>query len=271
MILLAASPDIGFSHSVLIAPSRLALNRQRGARNKASAPPDESCLHGGGLLVPSYTATPARDFTGKPVMVWRCVNCEDCFDAQILANRRKNTEPTGLRARPGTGGPRPGPPPRLLSPCDDLQALIAKRAYELYSQRGCRDGSVLDDWLDAEREFSISSRRSDRAAQRGWFPTDSRPTESVDDHLNSLHGLSGLEHGTDEAFYQHGLGLHASYHYQDVWAVVAFEVSDLDTFVHKMKERAVSFVTEAFDTPVCRMAVIEDPDNNHITIHQRHA
>jgi hypothetical protein len=54
-------------------------------------------------------------------------------------------------------------------------------------------------------------------------------------------------------------------------AIIAFEVSDLDAFVHKMKERAVSFVTEAFDTPVCRMAVIEDPDGNHITIHKRHA
>jgi predicted enzyme related to lactoylglutathione lyase len=52
--------------------------------------------------------------------------------------------------------------------------------------------------------------------------------------------------------------------------VVAFEVSDLDAFVHKMKGRAVSFITEAFDTPVCRMAVIEDPDGNHITIHKRH-
>jgi predicted enzyme related to lactoylglutathione lyase len=37
-----------------------------------------------------------------------------------------------------------------------------------------------------------------------------------------------------------------------------------------MKERAVAFVTEAFATPVCRMAVIEDPDGNHITIHMRH-
>jgi len=54
-------------------------------------------------------------------------------------------------------------------------------------------------------------------------------------------------------------------------AVVALEVSDLDAFVHKLKERAVSFVTEAFDTPVCRMAVIEDPDGNHITIHKGHA
>lgn len=98
------------------------------------------------------------------------------------------------------------------------------------------------------------------------------------------------------AFYEHVLGLHPSSHYRDVWveydlgdstfaitttdmghtpgatgAVVAFEVSDLDGFIHKMKERAVSFVTEVFDTPVCRMAVIEDPDGNHITIHKRNA
>lgn len=40
-----------------------------------------------------------------------------------------------------------------LSPCDDLHVLIAKRAYELYSERGYRDGSALDDWLEAEREL----------------------------------------------------------------------------------------------------------------------
>ncbi len=39
-----------------------------------------------------------------------------------------------------------------LSPCDDLPSLIAKRAYDLYSERGYREGSALDDWLDAERE-----------------------------------------------------------------------------------------------------------------------
>jgi len=40
-----------------------------------------------------------------------------------------------------------------LSPCDDLPSLIAKRAYELYSERGYRDGSAVDDWLEAEREI----------------------------------------------------------------------------------------------------------------------
>lgn len=40
-----------------------------------------------------------------------------------------------------------------VSPCDDLHILIAKRAYELYSERGYRHGCALDDWLDAEREI----------------------------------------------------------------------------------------------------------------------
>ena len=40
-----------------------------------------------------------------------------------------------------------------LSPCEDPQARITRRAYELYCERGYRDGSALDDWLDAEREI----------------------------------------------------------------------------------------------------------------------
>jgi hypothetical protein len=40
-----------------------------------------------------------------------------------------------------------------VSPSDDSQARIAKRAYDLYLERGSRAGYALDDWLDAEREF----------------------------------------------------------------------------------------------------------------------
>jgi predicted enzyme related to lactoylglutathione lyase len=108
-----------------------------------------------------------------------------------------------------------------------------------------------------------------------------------------VYPVSNMERA--RAFYEHVLGLHVSSHYQDIWveydvagstfaitttdmghapgakgAVVAFEVSDFEAFILKLKERAVSFVTEAFNTPVCRMAVIEDQDDNHITIHKRH-
>jgi predicted enzyme related to lactoylglutathione lyase len=110
----------------------------------------------------------------------------------------------------------------------------------------------------------------------------------------TVYPVSNMERA--RAFYEHTLGLPVSYNYRDLWveyeiggstfaitttemghapgekgAVVAFEVSDMEAFVHKMKERAVSFVKEIFDTPVCRMAVIEDPDGNHITLHKRHA
>ncbi|GMV49370.1 DUF2934 domain-containing protein [Nitrospirales bacterium NOB] len=36
---------------------------------------------------------------------------------------------------------------------DELQALIAKRAYERYAEQGYRHGCALDDWLEAEREI----------------------------------------------------------------------------------------------------------------------
>jgi hypothetical protein len=34
---------------------------------------------------------------------------------------------------------------------DDLNALIAKKAYELYEKRGRKAGHTMDDWLEAER------------------------------------------------------------------------------------------------------------------------
>ena len=37
--------------------------------------------------------------------------------------------------------------------CEDLHERIQKRAYELHAMRGYREGSALDDWLQAEREI----------------------------------------------------------------------------------------------------------------------
>jgi len=36
---------------------------------------------------------------------------------------------------------------------EDLHARINHRAYELYLQRGSREGHAHEDWLDAEREI----------------------------------------------------------------------------------------------------------------------
>jgi len=45
------------------------------------------------------------------------------------------------------------PAGQLRSSNDDLHERIAIRAYELYAQRGWREGGALEDWLDAEREI----------------------------------------------------------------------------------------------------------------------
>jgi predicted enzyme related to lactoylglutathione lyase len=52
---------------------------------------------------------------------------------------------------------------------------------------------------------------------------------------------------------------------------VAFEVDDFDSTVGALRGGNVRFVHEPFETPVCRMAIISDPDGNSICIHQRHA
>jgi predicted enzyme related to lactoylglutathione lyase len=54
-------------------------------------------------------------------------------------------------------------------------------------------------------------------------------------------------------------------------ASVGFEVQDLDAFAEMLKARGAPFVLDIFSTPVCRMAVVEDPDRNHLVIHKRHA
>lgn len=50
--------------------------------------------------------------------------------------------------------------------------------------------------------------------------------------------------------------------------MVAFEVDDLDASVAGLKAGGVSIVMDIFETPVCRMAIVADPDGNKLTLHQ---
>jgi predicted enzyme related to lactoylglutathione lyase len=50
---------------------------------------------------------------------------------------------------------------------------------------------------------------------------------------------------------------------------VALEVEDLDAAVAQLRKHNVKFRTEPFATPVCRMAMIFDPEGNTICIHKR--
>ena len=40
----------------------------------------------------------------------------------------------------------------------ELPERIAKRAYDLYLERGCREGCDMEDWVDAERETLTLAR-----------------------------------------------------------------------------------------------------------------
>ena len=52
-------------------------------------------------------------------------------------------------------------------------------------------------------------------------------------------------------------------------AVLAFEVSDLDAEVARLHERGVKFRQEITETPVCRFAIVLDPDGSEVIIHKR--
>ena len=110
MTLLDGSPNIDSSLSAMTDTSRLAPDRDREVRHQAPAPSGGCCLRCGGLLVPSYTASLERDVTGTPVTLWRCVNCGDCVDHDILANRGKGSGSARVRARPPTGPQYTGRP-----------------------------------------------------------------------------------------------------------------------------------------------------------------
>jgi predicted enzyme related to lactoylglutathione lyase len=49
----------------------------------------------------------------------------------------------------------------------------------------------------------------------------------------------------------------------------ALEVEDFDAAIAHLKQHNVKFRTEQCQTPVCRMAMIFDPDGNTICIHRR--
>ena len=51
---------------------------------------------------------------------------------------------------------------------------------------------------------------------------------------------------------------------------VAFEVDDFDSSVTELRASNVKFIHEPFESPVCRMAIVADPDGNSIVIHKRH-
>lgn len=67
--------------------------------------------------------------------------------------RQQPTAPPEMQASEAEAPPATRVAIYPVRPCEDLHAQIQKRAYELHALRGYREGSALDDWLEAEREI----------------------------------------------------------------------------------------------------------------------
>ena len=52
---------------------------------------------------------------------------------------------------------------------------------------------------------------------------------------------------------------------------VALEVEDFDAAIAELKQDSILFKMEPMETPVCRLAMISDPDGNTLCIHKRKA
>jgi len=52
-------------------------------------------------------------------------------------------------------------------------------------------------------------------------------------------------------------------------AVLAFEVSDLDVWVARLRKLGTMFRREITETPVGRFAIVLDPDGSEFIIHKR--
>jgi predicted enzyme related to lactoylglutathione lyase len=54
----------------------------------------------------------------------------------------------------------------------------------------------------------------------------------------------------------------------DKGSSVALEMERFDETIAELKKAKVTFAAEAFETPCCHMAVIQDPDGNNLIIHK---
>ena len=67
--------------------------------------------------------------------------------AKTAGRKRATADPTSKRRE---RSPQPAQPPQLTVNDEELYEWVARKAYELYEQRGEEHGHDLDDWLAAE-------------------------------------------------------------------------------------------------------------------------
>jgi predicted enzyme related to lactoylglutathione lyase len=57
----------------------------------------------------------------------------------------------------------------------------------------------------------------------------------------------------------------------DQGTAIAFEVDDFENMNAELKKRGASYWLKPSETPICWMAIVQDPHGNKIVIHKRKA
>jgi predicted enzyme related to lactoylglutathione lyase len=67
------------------------------------------------------------------------------------------------------------------------------------------------------------------------------------------------------------IGSHESFKPSNDGPTLALEMENFEEAISHLKSREVKFQMDPIETPVCRMAIIQDPDGNKLLIHKRKA
>ena len=107
---------------------------------------------------------------------------------------------------------------------------------------------------------AIAVTDSERARKFYQETLELKPTMSVHDGMWVEYEIGGTTIG---------VGCHPDWKPARDGTSVAFEVADIDATIAKLKKEGVEFEREKFESPVCFMAVIHDPDGNRLLVHKR--
>jgi predicted enzyme related to lactoylglutathione lyase len=105
------------------------------------------------------------------------------------------------------------------------------------------------------------------------------PVTDIRRAVEFYEGVLGLKQAgqfLDGKWIEYGIGKDtlAIANVSDTWTPsdqgtgAALEVEDFDAAIKTLKDANVRFAAEAFETPVCHMAVVQDPDGNKLMIHK---
>lgn len=125
---------------------------------------------------------------------------------------------------------------------------------------------------------TTSKIRVNAIAFTGYPVTDMARARAFYEGVLGLKTGDTFEHeGRHWIEYDIGAGTLAVTNMSDAWQPAAqgpsaaLEVEDFDVAVAVLRAAGAKFALEPTASPVCRLAVVQDPDGNSIAIHKRNA